>query len=280
MSAPVPAALPLGLWFDGPRPALGRIDAEADLWPGVVDSISLDLDAAGTGTVSTWRPQELIAFTGALQERGIEVWWMLRPRHTAAWVDKAVQAVAELLDSSRDALTAPWLDLDLEEGTEHFDALLVARFLDPIPAARIRLNSVPTLAGAIRPHVVPWLEHRRPDGSRAVSAHCGQCYTQDTGKTWDDHEAFRPAGRFVRRWVEAIPAHEARWPGVQQECGQALYAQQHPAPHPTGIAALEATRDVLLSAQRPIRCWSRKHATTAVRAYLRATRALLRGESP
>lgn len=272
----------LGLWFDAPRPNDdASIRAEAQRMGAAVDRVSIRLNA-GTGNIwrPTWRAEALIDFSFALQEEGLEVRWMIDPKGTGDAIDQTCRDLHYLygLGASRGlgkgGGVAPCRpDLDLEGWAKDFNEARAHRFLCELEAFYpdgVAINCVPTGKGALHRYVEAFLVDAR------VNIVTLQSYLQYQGEDhWTKPGVFRPSGSYLTT-CEAVAKRIDRQ-GRAVALGQALHAQDHPAPHPRGVAALEVVRKRLLALGRSWDCWSRASVNTEAEwDYLRVTKEVLR----
>lgn len=291
----------LGLGGANPLPLKGKPDVGiwVDRWPRVDQEEQWANDIAALGVTSAslcmWpqgKPSLLWSFghghekigrvQAELRQRGIAVGWCL-------WGDgrkvaeQAAQAreMARLVSAYEDALP-DWLEMDAEEAwTKHAGEAEAEAWLDGMaPIANdLRVNFVLPLRRAPPPSVQALL------GSGRVTEATLQAYSAYLrDKTWTHDEVFRPGGEYVRRCCLAPAAVLGLAQGVRVRLGLAIYGQNHPAPHPTGRAALEATWEMTRDLGRwahigagdvgdvggRYRFWSSGNLTATSRAFIKS----------
>lgn len=281
MTCPPPAPT-LGLWFDAPRPNDdASILAEAQRLSAAVDRVSIRLNA-GTGDLwrPTWRAEALIDFSFALQEEGLEVRWMLDPKGTLEAIDQTCRDLHHLygLGAVRGWEASGGVEpcrpeLDLEPWTKDFNEGRADRLIDELEAFYpfgVAVNCVPTGKGQLHRYVLAFLADPR------VNIVTLQSYLQYQGEGhWTKDRVFRPRGSYLDT-CEAT-AKEIESPDRVVALGQAVHAQNHPAPHPRGIEALKVVRGRMLTLGRSWDCWSRASVDTQAEwDYLAETKAMLR----
>jgi len=266
----------LGIWFDAPRPNDdASIRAEAQRLSAAVDRVSIRLNA-GTGNIwrPTWRAEALIDFSFALHEEGLEVRWMIDPKGTGDAIDQTCRDLHYLYGLGAQRGVEPCRpDLDLEPWAKEFNAARARRFLDELEAFYpfgVAVNCVPTGKGALHSYVEAFLLDVR------VNIVTLQSYLQYQGEGhWTAPAVFRPSGSYLTTSEDV--ARRVESPSRAVALGQAIHAQDHPAPHPRGVEALRFVRGRLLQTGRSWDCWSRASVNTdAEWAYLAETKAMLR----
>lgn len=266
----------LGIWFDAPRPnSDAAIRDEVAQLTQAVDRVSIRLNA-GTGNLwrPTWRAEALIDFSRALQDAGLEVRWMLDPKGTDAAIDQTCADLHYLYGLGAQRGVEPCRpELDLEPWTKEFNAPRARRFLDELEAFYpfgCAVNCVPTGKGALHSYVEAFLLDLR------VNVVTLQSYLQYQGEGhWTQPAVFRPNGSYLTTCEDV--ARRVDSPSRVVALGQAIHAQDHPAPHPRGVEALRFVRGRLLQTGRSWDCWSRASVNTdAEWVYLAETKAMLR----
>lgn len=242
----------IGIWIDGPAPTEAQIPAWADEIASTGARLA-SLWCVGTPLhLPRWGARALLLATQALRERGLVVRWTI-------WGDSRPDRIQEQRAAWAQIVPAFWaageplaeIEVDLEEAwRDGAGAALLAQELGTLGLTITACNSVPgpKVSKAVRavldlPGVQEWTL---------------QAYSQYTEKEWTHDPLVRPvtfqayAARFAQPPLEA--GIVTRW-----RCGLITINQAHPAPHPRGIAALDAAADEALRHTDLLCLWSWKH---------------------
>lgn len=266
----------IGIWFDAPRPnSDAAIRDEVARLARAVDRVSIRLNA-GTGDIwrPTWRAEALIDLSRALQDAGLEVRWMIDPKGTPEAIRQTCADLHHLYGLGAQRGVEPCRpDLDLEGWAREFTPIRARAFLDELEAFcpfGVAINCVPTGKGELHRYVQAFLADER------VNIVTLQSYLQYQGEGhWTAPAVFRPSGSYLPTCDAVARRLESSARAVA--LGQAIHAQDHPAPHPRGVAALRFVRNLLLQTGRSWDCWSRASVNTdAEWEYLEETKAMLR----
>lgn len=141
----------------------------------------------------------------------------------------------------------------------------------------LRMTAIPHNGRSLKPSESHLL--RAITDAQGEVAFAPQVYTAYiASKEWTHAEAFRP-GRFQDLCAaHYIPALLQAHPQARIHYGTALYGQDHPAPWPSGVVALQTALDAALSdvvlwhpedTPAPFRFWSSKAIGTDALAWLR-----------
>lgn len=242
------------VWVDGPLPERPELSAWADRVAGVCDVAAIFTPRKGALHLCRWPEDLLVDALRELQARGIQtrltVWAtsdLVRWAEQAAWLARVFEACAV------GGVERPGLDLDAEGGWRS------AATLEQIGAfvGRWRLevsaNYVPSLAlpsRVVRLACAPWVDELIP-----------QSYSQLNPKAkWTHDDLIRPRVFQAHALDQLAPIQAKRSAPARVRVGIMAAFQNHPAPHPTGLDALNAALDeARLRGVSKAAVWSFKH---------------------
>ena len=183
----------------------------------------------------------------------------------------------EWAEASAQGYPLDYLELDAEGGwsfATRAQAEELAATLEPIP---LRVTAIPHNGRSIKPsesHLLRAIIHAQ--GEVAFAPQIYTAYLAD--KEWTHAPAFRP-GRFQDLCAaHYLPMIRQTHPEARIHYGTALYGQDHPAPWPTGVVALQTALDAAVSdvalwhpydSPAPLRFWSSKAIGTDTLAWMR-----------
>lgn len=242
------------VWVDGPLPERRELSAWADRVAGVCDVAAIFTPREGALHLCRW-PEALLADAlRELQARGVQarltVWAtsnLARWTEQAAWLARVFEACAV------GGVERPGLDLDAEGGWRS------AATLEQIGAfagrwrLRVSANYVPSLglpsyvAALLR---APWVDELIP-----------QAYSQWNPKAkWTHDSLIRPRVFQVHALDQLAQVQAKRSTPARVRVGIMAAFQKHPAPHPQGLAALDAALDEARArGVSEVAVWSFKH---------------------
>ena len=239
------------LWVDGPLPRRADLGAWADEVAAVCDVAAIFTPREKALHLCRWPEALLVDALRELQARGIQtrltVWAtsdLGRWAEQAAWLARVYEACAV------GGVERPGLDLDAESswaGAGTLAALeqFVARWRLDVSA-----NYVPSLR--LPSHVLallraPWVREITP-----------QAYSQyNPAKRWTWDDLIRPRTFQAHALEQAAKVQAQRATPARLRVGLMAALQSHPAPHPQGLAALDAALEVV--GDLPVGVWSFKH---------------------
>lgn len=272
------AAQGLGIWVDGPPP---RTSAQAEALARKVKDLgvvraSLFLPArSGEHWRSAWAPARVIEATALLRGLGVEVLWCVWPVATAAALEGLRgQMEAIWREGLRQGVAPAPVDLDLEGGASGWGAPgldLVDELREAVgatPDLPARVNCIPPLGGLRAQDravaLAPWVDR--------IAL---QTYSQwRADKAWTHHDLMRPGtfqrhgGKLARKLNSDRAAAGLAPVGVSLSL--ILGGQDHPAPHPQGVEALQAALGAARGEGATTDLWSLLAATGRAAAWVRA----------
>lgn len=242
------------LWADGPLPERADLSAWAEAVAEVCDVAAIFTPRQDALHLCRWPEGLLVDALRELQARGVQtrltVWAtsdLGRWTEQAGWLARVFEACAV------GGVERPGLDLDVEgawRGTatlEQIGAFAVRWRLE------VSANYVPSLK--LPSYVLALLR------ASFVGEITPQAYSQyNPAKRWTWDDLIRPRA-FQRHALEqAAQVNAGRAVQARVRCGLMAALQQHPSPHPKGIAALDAAADeVRAQGVHLLGVWSFKH---------------------
>jgi hypothetical protein len=241
-------------WIDGPTPRKGELAAWAAKVAQVCDVAAIFTPREGALHLCRWDEGLLVDALRALQAQGLQtritVWATSNPAKWAeqeAWLGRVLEMCAV------GGVERPWLDLDAESSWRGVQTLASIEAFAARWKLRVSANYVPSLR--LSGHITvlltaPWVDELIP-----------QAYSQwNPSATWTHDKLIRPRTfqRHAIGQLEVIQAKRAQDASVR--CGLMAAFQQHPAPHPQGLDALDAALDEARKLGVPeVALWSYKH---------------------
>ena len=259
----------LSIWLDAPRPSMDAVPTYAAGLAELFDLVSISLNA-GTGDLHrpTWRREVLLALTLELQRLGVCTEWMVYPEGTPRKLELLTDELRTLYGAgAASGVEPPRLDLDSEEKNRRLQRASVRPFMRHLQAFSplgVRVNCVPMASGQLHPADRYLIED---EATTHVTLQSASLYKP--GDDWTHHDAFRPAGSYMRTCLRVADQLAQERPGLRVGLYQALHSQGHPAPHPSGRAAMEASGRLLVDSGRDVGCWATSSLGEDDRAYLR-----------
>jgi hypothetical protein len=272
------AARGLGIWVDGPPPRTGAqtVALARKVKELSVSRASLFLPARnGQHWRSAWQPERVIEATTLLRGMGVEVLWCVWPVATAAALEGLRgQMEAIWREGLRQGVAPAPVDLDLEGGASGWGAPgldLVDELREAVgatPDLPARVNCIPPLGGLRAQDravaLAPWVDR--------IAL---QTYSQwRADKAWTHHDLMRPGtfqrhgGKLARKLNSDRAAAGLAPVGVSLSL--ILGGQDHPAPHPQGVEALQAALGAARGEGATTDLWSLLAATGRAAAWVRA----------
>lgn len=259
----------------------GKIMPQAralDLWAAkvaqVCDVAAIFSPKEGAPHLCRWDEDLLVDALRALQAQGLQtritVW---ATSHPAKWAEQEAWLGRVLEMCAVGGVERPWLDLDAESSWKGQQTLeSIERFVAHWRLS-VSANYVPSLrlSSQIKALLTsPWVGELIP-----------QAYSQwNPGAAWTHDELIRPRvfQRHALAQLEAVQAKRAQDASVR--CGLMAAFQQHPAPHPQGLAALDAALDEARKLGVPeVALWSYKHLVNPKRPDVTRWAHGLKGEA-
>lgn len=247
-------------WIDGPIPRRDGVEAWASSVEAVCAVAALWTPRTDALHLCRWDEGRLVDALRALQSRGLStrltVWATSTPHEwaaQAAWLERVFEMCAV------GGVDRPGLDLDAEEawkgtGTLEQIGAFAARWRLEVSVSYVPAPRLPKYIEALI--CAPWVGEVMP-----------QAYSQyNPAKPWTHAPLIRPR-TFQRHALDQLEPLQARRasPAVVRMGLMAAF-QSHPAPHPQGLAALDAAID---EAQRRgvtrLALWSFRHLTGSQR---------------
>ena len=259
----------LSIWLDAPRPSMDAVPTYAAGLAELFDLVSISLNA-GTGDLHrpTWRREVLLALTLELQRLGVCTEWMVYPEGTPRKLELLTDELRTLYGAgAASGVEPPRLDLDSEEKNRRLQRASVRPFMRHLQAFSplgVRVNCVPMPSGQLHAADRYLIED---EATTHVTLQSASLYKP--GDDWTHHDAFRPAGSYMRTCLRVADQLAQERPGLRVGLYQALHSQGHPAPHPSGRAAMETSGRLLVDSGRDVGCWATSSLGEDDRAYLR-----------
>lgn len=244
----------LMVWVDGPIPHARDLISWAGQVARVCDVAAIFTPRQGALHLCRWVEGHLVDALRALQAQGLQtritVWATSNPakwRDQEAWLGRVLEMCAV------GGVEYPWLDLDAESswrGTQTLEAIGAFAVKHRL---KVSANYVPSLK--LPAHVkallrAPWVFEVIP-----------QAYSQwNKDAAWTHADLIRPR-TFQRHALAQLQAiQESRTAPAFVRCGLMAAFQSHPAPHPQGLAALDAAVDEAAKhGAQGFALWSYKH---------------------
>lgn len=259
-------------WIDGPLPRRGELAAWAAEVSRVCDVAAIFTPREGAPHLCRWDEGLLVDALRALQAQGLQtritVWATSNPAKWAeqeAWLGRVLEMCAV------GGVEKPWLDLDAESSWKGLQTLEgIERFASKW-RLKVSANYVPSLrlSSQIKALLTsPWVDEIIP-----------QAYSQwNPNAAWTHDELIRPRTfqRHAIGQLEAIQSGRNQLASVR--CGLMAAFQQHPDPHPKGIAALDAAQGEARNlGVSEVALWSYKHLVNPKRPDVTRWAAGLKG---
>lgn len=259
-------------WIDGPLPRQGALAAWAAEVSKVCAVAAIFTPREGALHLCRWDEGLLVDALRALQAQGLQtrltVWATSNPAKWAeqeAWLGRVLEMCAV------GGVEQPWLDLDAESSWKGQQTLeSIERFVAK-RKLKVSANYIPSLR--LSSHITalltsPWVDELIP-----------QAYSQhNPSAAWTRDELIRPRvfQRHAIGQLQVIQSKRAQ--GASVRCGLMAAFQQHPDPHPQGLAALDAALDEARKLGVPeVALWSYKHLANPKRPDVTRWAAGLKG---
>ncbi len=242
------------VWVDGPIPKREALGSWAAPVASVCAVAAIFTPKEGALHLCRWNEGVLVDALRALQAQGLQtritVWATSNP---AKWSEQEAWLTRVLQMCAVGGVEYPWLDLDAESSWKGAQTLaqigaFVAKF-----KLKVSANYVPALrlpSGVVSLLTAPWVREVIP-----------QAYSQwNPNAAWTHDDLIRPR-TFQRHALGQLGAiHGARTEPAFVRCGLMAAFQNHPAPHPQGLAALDAALDEAnTQGAQGLALWSYKH---------------------
>jgi hypothetical protein len=247
-------------WIDGPIPSARALPAWASSVEAVCQTAAIWTPRIGALHLCRWDEGRLVDALRLLQSRGLStrltVWATSTPHEwaaQAAWLERVLEMCAV------GGVDRPGLDLDAEEAWRGTQTLAqigewAARWRVDVSVSYVPSMRLPSHIEALI--CAPWVGEVIP-----------QAYSQyNPSKPWTHAPLIRPRvfQRHALDQLEVVQARRAQDASVRVGLMAAL--QSHPAPHPQGLAALDAAIETVRArGVDRLALWSYKHLTATAR---------------
>lgn len=241
-------------WVDGPLPGRQELSAWAARVAGVCDVAAIFTPREGALHLCRWPEALLVDALRELQARGVQtrltVWATsdaAKWSEQAAWLGRVFEACAV------GGVERPGLDLDAEGGWRSAATLeqigaFAGRWRLEVSANYVPSLKLPSYVAALL-HA-PWVDELIP-----------QAYSQWNPKAkWTHDDLIRPRTFQAHALDQLAPIQAKRSTPARVRVGIMAAFQNHPAPHPRGLDALDAALDEARArGVSEVAVWSFKH---------------------